>query len=138
MTEKEAILEDEVTEVNTAEVTVEVVETIITGPPHRLIAAVVPKDQHRRKGVLYTKDCQCDPLSVLTVLHVQESLPLHKSEKNENVNVPETKIDDVANVKWNVGKRKRTCVCVKQKDEEDMKKMSFVLNVKNFAARERK
>lgn len=57
MKEKEVILEDEVTEVNAAEVTVEVVETITTGPPHHPIAAEVLKDQHR-KGVPYMKDCQ--------------------------------------------------------------------------------
>ena len=54
---KEAVLEDEVTEVNTAEVTVEAVETITIGPPHHPIAAEVLRDQHR-KGVLYMKDCQ--------------------------------------------------------------------------------
>ena len=56
MREKEAVLEDEVTEVNTAEVTVEAAETITIGPPHHPIAAEVLKDQHR-KGVLYMKDC---------------------------------------------------------------------------------
>ena len=57
MREKEAVLEDEVTEVNTVGATVEVLETITTGPPHHPIAAEVLKDQHR-KGVPYMKDCQ--------------------------------------------------------------------------------
>ena len=55
---KEAVLEVEVTEVSTAEVTVEVVETITTGPPHHPIAAEVLIDQQHRKGVQYMKDCQ--------------------------------------------------------------------------------